>query len=128
MYRNLIFILVLLFWGYLMILLVREYQRSRRRTASAEGKVLRVRWEWRRRGWVAMPDIEFLDSHGQRIEFRSRTGASWNPWPEGSSVRVFYDPEDPTNAAIKPTLGMVLLSVVVFSGLIVVFWMLAFWK
>jgi Protein of unknown function (DUF3592) len=127
--KNLIFILVLSFLGFVTFHLVREYQRSRRRTARAEGRVLRVRWERGGKGGrVAMPEIEFLDSRGQRMEFRSRIGASWNPWPAGSSVQVFYDPEDPTNAAIKPTLGMVLLLVGVFSGLIVGFGLLAFWK
>jgi hypothetical protein len=45
-----------------------------------------------------MPEIEFLDSGGQRIEFHSCIVASWNPWPAGSSVQVFYAPQDPTNA------------------------------
>jgi hypothetical protein len=124
---KLIPVLFLLFLGFLTIHLVREYQRSRMRTASAEGKVLRVRWEWGGRGGpVAMPEIECLDSRGQRIEFHSGFGASWNPWPAGSSVQVFYDPEDPTNAEIKPTRGLVLLGVGVLSVLIVGFGLLAF--
>ena len=52
-----------------------------------------------------------MDSRGQRIEFHSRIGASWNPWPTGSTVQVFYEPEDPTNAEIKPTCEMILFMV-----------------
>ena len=72
-------------------------------------------------GRVAVPEIEFLDSRGQRIEFQSHLGSSWNTWPAGSSVQVFYDPDDPTNAEIKPTRGMVLFVVGVLSVLIVGF-------
>jgi hypothetical protein len=126
--KNLMFpLLLLLFLCALTIGLVREYLPFRRRTASAEGRVLRVRWERGRRGSrVAFPDIEFLDSRGQRIEFHSRIGASWNPRPAGSSVQVFYDPEDPTNAEIKPTRGMVLFLVGVISVLIVWFELLEY--
>jgi hypothetical protein len=73
-----------------------------------------------------LPDTEFLDSRGQRIEFHCRIGASWNPWPAESSVQVFYDPEDPTNAEIKPTRGMVLFVVGVISVLIVWFGLLEY--
>jgi len=103
------------------IALFRQYRRSRRRTATAPGKVLRVRFGRLRLGTnVPRPEIEFVDSRGQRIEFHSRIGASWNPWPAGSTVQVFYDPQDPTNAEVKPTCGMILLMVgigAVFLGL-----------
>jgi hypothetical protein len=52
-----------------------------------------------------------VDSRGQRVEFHSRIGSSWNPWPAGSTVQVFYDPEDSPNAEIKPTYGMILFMV-----------------
>src|SRR5262249_55341070 len=110
--KNLVFPLLLLpFLCALTIALVREYPRYRKRTAGAEGRVLRVRWEraGSRGSRAALPDVEFLDSRGQRFEFHSRIGAGWNPWPPGSGVQVFYDPEDPTNAEIKPTRVMVLI-------------------
>src|SRR5262249_38168373 len=97
----------LLILGFLIIPLLQEYQRSRRRTATAQGKVLRVRFGRLHLGTnVPKPEIEFVDSRGQRVEFHSRIGSSWNPWPAGSTVQLFYDPEDPTNAEIKPTFGM----------------------
>jgi Protein of unknown function (DUF3592) len=68
-----------------------------------------------------MPEIEFLDSGGQRIEFHSCIVASWNPWPAGSSVQVFYAPQDPTNAELKATRGVVLFVIGVFSVRIVGF-------
>jgi hypothetical protein len=113
--------------GFLTIGFVREYRRSRRRTARAEGKVLGVRWESGGKGGkVAVPEIEFPDSRGQRIKFQSRLRSSWNPWPAGSRVQVFYDPEHPTNAEIKPTRGMVLFVVGLLSVLIVGFGHLTF--
>jgi len=97
----------------------RGYLRSRRRTAAAQGKVLRVRFGRLHLGTnVPRPEIEFVDSRGQRIEFHSQQGASWNPWPAGSTVQVYYDPEDPTNAEIKTTLGVILFSVGVGSVVI----------
>src|SRR5215471_8940707 len=98
-----------LFLGFLTIPLCREYLRSRRRSATAQGKVLRVRFGRLHLGVnVPRPEIEFVDSRGQRVEFHSRNGASSNPWPAGSIVRVRYDPEDPTNAEIQPTVGAIL--------------------
>lgn len=96
------------------IVLFRQYQRFRRRTATAQGKVLRVRFGRLHLGTnVPRPEIEFVDSRGQRVEFHSRIGASWNPWPAGSTVQVFYDPEDPLNAEIEPTCGMILFVVAI---------------
>jgi Protein of unknown function (DUF3592) len=89
---------IALFWGY---------WRSRKRTATAQGTVLRVKFGWNQRVNVPRPIVEFEDLHGQRFEFESGNGASWNPWPEGSSVRVRYDPADPTNAEIELTAGFV---------------------
>jgi hypothetical protein len=115
-------VLFVLSLGFLTIGFVRGYRRSRRRTARAEGKVLGVRWESGGKGGkVAVPEIEFPDSRGQRIKFQSRLRSSWNPWPAGSRVQVFYDPEHPTNAEIKPTRGMVLFVVGFLSVLIVGF-------
>jgi hypothetical protein len=112
--KNLLIPVLLL--GFLIICFFREYQRSRRRTATAQGKVLRVRFGRLHLGTnVPRPEIEFVDSRGQRFEFHSRNGGSWNPWPAGSTVRVFYDPEDPTNAEIKPTGGMILFLIGVVS-------------
>jgi hypothetical protein len=95
-----------------LVRLLREYLRFRRRTANAQGKVLRVRFGPLHLGTnVPRPEIEFVDLRGQRVKFHSRIGASWNPWPKGSSVQVSYDPEDPTNAEIKLTLGLILFGV-----------------
>jgi hypothetical protein len=106
--------------GYLTIYCLREYRRSRRRTAIAQGKVLRVRFGRLHLGTnVPRPEIEFVDSRGQRVGFHSRIGTSSNPWPRGSTVQVFYDPEDPTNAEIKPTRTIVLYFV--GTGLFFVF-------
>jgi hypothetical protein len=77
---------------------------------------------------VRRPEVEFVDCRGQRVAFHSRSGASWNPWPEGSIVRVFYDPEDPTNAEIEPTAGMSFFRVVVLSAFILGFVLIAFSK
>ena len=84
---------------------VDEYRCSRKRTATAQGKVLRVRFGRMHLGTnVRRPEIEFFDSRGQRHEFHSRQGGSPNPWPVGSTVEVFYDPDDPSNAEIAITL------------------------
>jgi hypothetical protein len=118
-----------LFLGLFAIKLFREYRRSRRRTAFARGEVLRVRFGRLHLGMnVPKPEIEFVDCRGQRVEFHSRSGASWNPWPAGSIVRVFYDPEDPTNAEIEPTAGMSFFTVFVWSGLILGFGVISFSK
>src|SRR5262249_31609017 len=98
--------------------LFEEYRRSRKRTATAQGKVLRLRFGGLLGTNVRRPEIEFVDSRGQRFEFHSSMGASWNPWPEGSSVQVFYDPEDPTNAEIKPSGGLILFGVGVGSAIL----------
>jgi len=101
--------LFFVFWAFVSF---RQYQAFKRRTATAQGKVLRVRFGRLHLGTnVPKPEIEFVDSHGRRVEFHSSNGASWNPWPVGSTVQVFYDPEDPTNAEIKPTRGMTLFMV-----------------
>ncbi|HLH98703.1 MAG TPA: DUF3592 domain-containing protein [Xanthobacteraceae bacterium] len=110
----------LVFFLFLAILFFREYRRSKKRIAFARGRVLRVRIG--NRG-VREPEVEFWDLRGQRVEFIGG-GASWNTWPEGSTVQVFYDPENPTNASIEPTAGMsffwVILGLagVLFFGLI----------
>jgi hypothetical protein len=119
------FLIPALVLGFLTVHFLREYRRSRRRTASARGKVLRVRFGRLRLGTnVPRPEIEFVDSRGQRVEFHSRNGASWNPWPAGSSVQVFYDPEDPTNAEIKPARPIVLLFVGIGLFFVLVFGLL----
>ena len=81
--------------------LVREYKRAQKRTATATGLVLCVRLgklHWGAN--VPTPEVEFKDSRGQKFVFHSSSGASWNPWPAGSSVDVFYDPNDPANAEL----------------------------
>jgi hypothetical protein len=116
-----------LFLVFLSIKRAREYRRSKRRTAFARGKVLRVRFQRPHLGVnVPRPEVEFWDLRGQRVEFHSGTGASWNPWPEGSTVRVFYEPEDPTNAEIEPTAGMSFFKVVAGLALILGFGLFAF--
>jgi hypothetical protein len=123
--KNLLIPALFLVWA---IVVFRQYQRSRRRTAAAQGKVLRVRFGRLHLGTnVPRPEIEFVDSRGQRVEFHSRIGASWNPWPAGSTVQVFYDPEDPTNAEVKPTRGMVLFMVGI-GAVILGFGLYALWK
>jgi hypothetical protein len=55
-----------LFLGYLTFTLFRQYQRSRKRTATAQGKVLRVRFGRLHLGTnVPRPEIEFVDLRGQ---------------------------------------------------------------
>jgi hypothetical protein len=86
----------------------------KKRTATATGKVLSVRFGKLHWGTnVPKPEIEFFDAHGQRFEFHASSGASWNPWPVGSNVEVFYDPNDPDNADIEPTQGM-------YAGIVIV--------
>ena len=78
---------------------IRIIVRLRKRTVSVVGTVIRLQT----RGYavaVPCPDVEFFDERGFRHEFGSMTGASWNPWPPGSQVRVSYDPDDPANAEL----------------------------
>jgi hypothetical protein len=104
-------ILVAFVWG---VVFFHQYQHAKKRTATAQGTVLRVRYGPIRLGVnVKRPEIEFVDSRGQRHEFHCRKGASWNPWPAGSTVEVFYDPDDPSNAEIKSTIEMKVFTVVV---------------
>ena len=127
MYEITKLLIPILFLCFLTINLFKQYERSRRRTATAQGRVLRVRLGRLHLGTnVPRPEIEFVDSRGQRVEFHSRLGASWNPFPEGSTVQVFYDPEDPTNAEIEPTGGMILFMVGVGSVVILGFGLVAF--
>jgi hypothetical protein len=115
---NLFILAGFLIWA---IVLFRNYLRSRRRTATAQGTVLAVRFG-RQPTKVQRPEIEFVDSRGQKFKFHSLIGASWNPWPAGSTVQVFYDPKDPTNAEIKPTAGMIVF-VVCIGAIVLGFWL-----
>jgi Protein of unknown function (DUF3592) len=114
--------------GLVAIVAFREYRRSRRRTAFARGEVLRVVGPLQMRTNVHRSEVEFVDCRGQRVAFHSRNGASRNPWPAGSIVRVLYDPEDPTNAEIEPTARMSFFRVVILSALVLGFVLIVFSK
>ena len=97
--------------------IIRNASRSRRRTAIANGVVLRHAM----RGWnprVPCPDVEFIDKNGIRHEFQSGNGASWDEWPVGSRVEVSYDPNDPSNAELSSgeTRGLMLVMLVMVGA------------
>ena len=116
-------ILVLIFVGYFLYRLARApfeifraYKCGQTRTTSATGIVRDVRLGKLHWGTnVPKPVVEFIDGNGQTHEFHSSMGASWNPWPVGSRVEVFYNPEDPKNAEIQATRGMIVFGIVVFT-------------
>jgi hypothetical protein len=114
--------LITVFWCVAVIFgiaqMFRGATRSRKRTSSTTGTVVRVKM----RGLnvvVPSPDVEFFDRDGIRREFKSSYGASWNPWPVGSEVKVNYDPYDPANAELASSeLGTPMIVMFVVTGMI----------
>lgn len=72
--------------------------RARKRTENAIGMVVNVSWGWGSE--FPRPHVEFVDRDGIRREFRSKAGATWDPWPDGTQVEVSYDPNDPADAEL----------------------------
>ena len=97
---------------------IRRIVRARRRTARTAGRVVRVTM---RRTWpnTPSPDVQFLDSVGDRREFSSSAGTSWDQWPVGAQVDVSFDPKDPSNAELSSAelLGSALVMLIVLGGI-----------
>ena len=79
---------------------VRELLRLRRRTASAEGRIVGLR----RSGLLSTvwkPEVRFVDHRSRERQFQSRVGASDTSWTVGSTVEVGYDPDDSGNNEVE---------------------------
>jgi hypothetical protein len=89
--------------------------------AVAEGKIARIRVSKNRFGTTHMPVVRFTTPDGQTIEFIDAIPANQGMYRPGELVTVRYDPVDPERSATLGAGTDVLRSVVIFTGLSVLF-------
>jgi hypothetical protein len=91
-----------------MVLITLRARTARRRfeetAAQAPGEVTDMRWESvgqaGDRSMLAFPIVRFSLPDGRTVETRTRSGSNPPPAKQGAQVTVFYDPANPTDAAI----------------------------
>jgi hypothetical protein len=72
----------------------------RSRASVASGVVLENVWSSGSRNMSYSPRVEFRTASGRVVHFVSRVSSQPPAFREGESVKVLYDPDDPTNASI----------------------------
>ncbi|WP_198372212.1 DUF3592 domain-containing protein, partial [Roseomonas rosulenta] len=70
------------------------------RAETAEGRVEQMRTERRRRSVFHVADIQFVTTAGEEMRVPARRPNGWMRFAAGDSVRVRYDPADPSRASI----------------------------